>query len=92
MLGIGRLVLEILAGGGTELGGAAAWIVGVNFLHYAILIFAACVVVLVGVSLATAPPPPGKIAGLTFATAREGEGLEGAPIEVSRPINQSAGR
>ena len=86
VLGIGRLVLEIAAGGGTELSGAAAWIVNVNFLHYAILIFAACVVVLVGVSLTTAPPPAAQIAGLTFATAREGEGLEGAaPVEASNP-------
>jgi len=85
VLGIGRLVLEIMEGGGTELSGVFAWIVGVNFLHYAILIFAACVVALVGVSLSTAPPPASQIAGLTFATAREGEGLDGAPVETSNP-------
>jgi hypothetical protein len=46
-----------------------------NFLHFAILLFAACLLVLIAVSLMTAEPPPQKVAGLTWATAQEG----GAP-------------
>ena len=71
VLGMLRLVLEIVAGSGGELDGLAGWIVGVNFLHYAILLFAVCSVVLAVVSLMTAPPPAAQIAGLTFATAEE---------------------
>ena len=39
-----------------------------NFLHFAVLLFAVSVVLLVGVSLATAPAPLAKLRGLTFAT------------------------
>jgi SSS family solute:Na+ symporter len=45
--------------------------VSINFLHFAILLFAVSVVVLVGVSLATAPEPIAKLKGLTFATLGE---------------------
>jgi SSS family solute:Na+ symporter len=72
VLGTLRLVLEVVAGGlGEPPGGLAGWIVGVNFLHYAILIFVVCTAVLVIVSLLTPPPPLSKVAGLTFATADE---------------------
>ena len=40
----------------------------VNFLHYAAFLFFVCSLVLIGVSLATPPPPPGKLVNLTFAT------------------------
>ncbi len=62
VLGLARLTLEsaqVDAGLFTD----------VNFLHFAILLFVICTAVLVGVSLATAPPPREQIAGLTFATA-----------------------
>ena len=39
-----------------------------NFLHFAVVLFAVSVVLLVGVSLATAPAPLAKLRGLTFAT------------------------
>jgi SSS family solute:Na+ symporter len=71
VLGMLRLVLEIVAGSGGDLDGLAGRVVGVNFLHYAILLFAVCSVVLAVVSLMTPPPPGAQIAGLTFATARE---------------------
>jgi SSS family solute:Na+ symporter len=41
-----------------------------NFLHFAVLLFAVCSVLLVLVSLATAPEPDSKLRGLT----RGGEG------------------
>jgi SSS family solute:Na+ symporter len=46
--------------------------VGVNFLHFAIVIFAVSVAVLVIVSLATAAEPLPKLRGLTFATLEQG--------------------
>jgi SSS family solute:Na+ symporter len=42
-----------------------------NFLHYAILMFVICSIVLVVVSLMTPPPPRRKLRGLTFATVDE---------------------
>jgi solute:Na+ symporter, SSS family len=39
-----------------------------NFLHFAIVLFAVSVVLLVGVSLATAADPLAKLRGLTFKT------------------------
>lgn len=51
------------------------WFTSLNFLHFAIVLFLICTVVLVAVSLATAPPPAEQIEGLTFATAsRSDEG------------------
>jgi SSS family solute:Na+ symporter len=41
----------------------------INFLHFAIVLFLVCTLALVLVSLATAPPPYEKVAGLTYALA-----------------------
>jgi SSS family solute:Na+ symporter len=71
VLGGVRFVLEILdrAGGGHRFENfAIRWIVDINFLHYAILMFIICSLVLVGVSLATPAPNRRRLAGLTFAT------------------------
>ena len=65
VLGMGRLVAEINK---AHLGGVLRSYADINFLHFAILLFVICTVVLVVVSLVTAPPPAGKVAGLTFAT------------------------
>ena len=43
-------------------------LVGINFLHFAIVLFAIAVVVLVTVSLATQPETAAKLRGLTFFT------------------------
>ena len=43
-------------------------VVDINFLHFAILLFAVSLVILIGVSLATAPESMAKLRGLTFAT------------------------
>lgn len=40
----------------------------INFMHFAILMFIACVVILVAVSLLTAEPAKEQLAGLTFST------------------------
>jgi SSS family solute:Na+ symporter len=50
----------------------------INFLHFAVFLFVVCTAVLIGVSLVTAPPPPEKVEGLTFATTqRTTEGPRG---------------
>jgi SSS family solute:Na+ symporter len=74
VLGAVRFVAEIMdrAAGGTHFTSPAMrWLVDMNFLHYAIVMFIICSVVLVGVSLMTPAPDRKKLAGLTFATAGE---------------------
>jgi SSS family solute:Na+ symporter len=74
VLGAVRLVLELVNGANMEglpSGTLWEWIAEFNFLHMAVLLFVVCVVILIGVSLATAPPPPEQLAGLTFATAEQ---------------------
>lgn len=65
VLGMARLVMEL------NKASLSGWMFGyadVNFLHFAALLFVVCSVVLVAVSLATAPPPRDQIEGLTFGT------------------------
>jgi solute:Na+ symporter, SSS family len=68
VLGAIRFVAEILAAQGTEFSGLMLTLVKMNFLHYAILMFVICSLMLVVVSLMTAEPDRRKLAGLTFAT------------------------
>ncbi len=66
VLGMLRLVLEInqdALGGGLLL-----WLADVNFLYFALLLFALSVALLVGVSLVFPAPSPERIRGLTYAT------------------------
>ena len=79
VLGLGRLVLELQK---DSLSGVLHWYADINFLHFAILLFVVSVVILVVVSLATAPEEENKLAGLTFATAAAGS--QGSP--ASDPI------
>jgi SSS family solute:Na+ symporter len=67
VLGMGRLVAEI---GKQNLSGAMRAYADVNFLHFAVLLFVVCSVILVVVSLMTAPPPADKVEGLTFAARK----------------------
>ena len=71
VLGAFRFVAELMAAQGTELTGITAWLVKMNFLHYAIFMFVVCSIVLVAVSLVTPAPDRRKLAGLTFATVDE---------------------
>jgi SSS family solute:Na+ symporter len=65
VLGMGRLIAEI---GKQNLSGALRAYAEINFLHFAILLFVICSVILVVVSLLTPPPPLDKVAGLTYAS------------------------
>ena len=67
VLGMTRLALELTK---DSQQGLLRWYADINFLHFAILLFAVCSAVLVVVSLAGRPPDEGQLAGLTFATAR----------------------
>ncbi len=70
VLGMGRLVAEIFE---DDLGGLLYAYANINFLHFAILLFAICVAVLVIVSLLTPKPSEDQIAGLTYATTSADE-------------------
>jgi SSS family solute:Na+ symporter len=72
VLGALRLVLELARSHLTP-GTPWAWVAGINFLHFAVLLFLICTVILVGVSLVTAPPAPEKVATLTYQRAAVGE-------------------
>jgi SSS family solute:Na+ symporter len=71
VLGFGRLALELNAPIGWA---PAAAFAQVNFLHFAVLLFAISVAALVLVSLVTAPPPAGQIRDLTIATLQPARG------------------
>jgi SSS family solute:Na+ symporter len=68
VLGTLRFVLEVLDKSSHYGSGAIRWLLDMNFLHYAILMFVICAGVLVLVSLLTPAPDRRKLAGLTFAT------------------------
>jgi len=68
VLGAVRFVYEVLDKTRHYDSSAIRWLVDMNFLHYAILMFVICTVVLVGVSMMYPAPERKKIAGLTFAT------------------------
>lgn len=83
VLGMGRLVLELRK---ESLDGLLRTVAEINFLHFALLLFVVCSVVLVVVSLCTAPVPESKLRGLTFATTprQEEEEAERAPRRKER--------
>lgn len=67
VLGALRLVLELNNPG--SLGGVLHAYATMNFLHFAALLFAICVAVMVVASLSAPPPSAAQLAGLTYATA-----------------------
>ena len=71
VLGAVRFITEFMAARGTQFSGLTLWMVKMNFLHYAIVMFLVCSLVLIVVSLMTPPPDRRRLAGLTFATVDE---------------------
>ena len=71
VLGTVRFIFEVLDRTRHYDSGAIRWLVDMNFLHYAILMFVVCAAVLIGVSMMYPAPERKKIAGLTFATVGE---------------------
>jgi SSS family solute:Na+ symporter len=68
VLGMGRLVLELVKPS-LPAGPLYAY-ADMNFLHFAVVLFVICSAVLIGVSLATAPPARERMDGLTFETSQ----------------------
>ena len=66
VLGLARLVLELNRASLPD--GFFGWYSDINFLHFAILLFVICSIVLVLVSLATPAPAATQTAGLTLQT------------------------
>jgi SSS family solute:Na+ symporter len=82
VLGALRLGLELGRAHLTP-GSMWMWLATINFLHFAALLFVLSTVILVGVSLATPPPDPAQIAGLTRET------MPKAPTVVHEPGSRS---
>jgi solute:Na+ symporter, SSS family len=66
VLGVLRLVLELNK---ASLDGVLLSYASINFLHFAIVLFVICSLVLVGVSLMTPAPSAAQVEGITFQTA-----------------------
>jgi len=91
VIGAVRFVLEISdrAAGGRFTAPLARWIIDINFLHYAILMFIVCSLVLVGVSLTTPAPERRKLAGLTFTTVDDKLDTVAVPMHY-KPAQETA--
>jgi solute:Na+ symporter, SSS family len=70
-LGATRFILEVYYKGAMPEGGFLGFYVGMNFLHFAALMFLVCVATMVIVSLSTPAPEASKVNGLTFQTIKE---------------------
>jgi SSS family solute:Na+ symporter len=68
VLGAVRFIFEVLDKTTHYSSPALRWLIDMNFLHYAVLMFVICAIVLIGVSMMYPAPERKKIAGLTFAT------------------------
>lgn len=64
-LGMSRLVAELFK---ADLSGVLYKFASMNFLHFCIFLFLACIVMMIAVSLFTPKPSDAKIKGLTYAT------------------------
>ena len=71
VLGTVRFLLELVYPGGSGAPESIQWLISMNFLHYALLMFIVCSLVLIAVSLATPAPDRKRLAGLTFATVAD---------------------
>ena len=91
VLGSLRFILEVIDKTHPFTSPVLRWFVGMNFLHYAILMFVICAAMLVIVSLATPAPPRRKLAGLTFATVDEKiETTAVTSAPARKPVAESA--
>lgn len=65
VIGMLRIILELNK---DSLNGFLYTFANINFLYFCIILFVFCVIVLIGVSLATEKPKEAQLNGLTFAT------------------------
>ena len=90
VLGSMRFIFEVLDKSHRYDSAAIRWLIDMNFLHYAILMFVICAAILVVVSLMTPAPDRRKLAGLTFATVNEKITTTPVPgVAVPRPAPES---
>jgi SSS family solute:Na+ symporter len=85
VLGGARLVGELIHKSSPIPASVFTTLIEMNFLHFAILLFVICSLVLIIVSLITAKPDEKKIAGLTFATTDQAMRL--AETGTGRRVN-----
>ena len=76
-LGMGRLILELNKDG---LSGSLYYFTDINFLHFAVILFAVSVGILIVVSLFTGSPNYDKLTNLTYATLKKDEEAGGRLI------------
>jgi SSS family solute:Na+ symporter len=86
VVGVIRLVLELLNKSGNLSVSFLQTVARINFLHFAIFLFIISSGVLVGVSLLTQAPTKQKIAGLTFASASQVENEFTRSMEAGNPV------
>jgi SSS family solute:Na+ symporter len=89
VLGALRLVLELANGlskTGLTDGTVWAWIAEINFLHFAVLLFVVCTVVLVTVSALTPAPTAAQLAGVTWGGGPPAPLVEGEARDRRRDI------
>jgi SSS family solute:Na+ symporter len=80
VIGFARLILE-LQKSNLPPDTFWSWIAGINFLHFAALLFALCSAILVAVSFLTMPPEPVRVADLTLQTATKVLDTQDTPAE-----------
>jgi SSS family solute:Na+ symporter len=68
VMGATRFIFEVLDKSAHYQSHFLRWLIDINFLHYSILMFVICALILIVVSLMTPAPERSKLAGLTFAT------------------------
>jgi SSS family solute:Na+ symporter len=71
VMGATRFVLEVLDKTRHYQPPSVRGLVGMNFLHYSIVMFVVCSMVLIAVSYLYPAPPRKRLAGLTFSTLDE---------------------
>jgi SSS family solute:Na+ symporter len=88
VIGFTRLLLEL---GKARLpsGSFWSWLAGINFLHFAALLFLLCSAILIVVSMMTPPPQPARVADLTLQTVAPSELVAVAPRERTLEIGLS---
>jgi solute:Na+ symporter, SSS family len=89
VLGTGRFLLELGYPGGNGAPESIQWLITMNFLHYALLMFIICSAVLVLVSLVTPAPDRKKLAGLTFATVDDKMDVYNVGSPVRKPKRET---
>jgi SSS family solute:Na+ symporter len=89
VMGSVRFIAELMAASGIRFSGFMEWLVKMNFLHYAILMFVVCSLVLIVVSLMSPAPDRRKLAGLTFATVDDKIETTAVPSPGRKPARET---